>query len=164
MSRFAIACSRPVGPDPRLFRAARSDQPPHERVAEPGEGVALRLLAESSFLTFGIRDTAEDFEALAWPWRIGLPVAGGLGLGILMTSVSPATRQVGVVHVMERLAFHAGRLPWRNAVLQFIGATIAIVSGHSVGRERRLVTTTKHLGVDRHGSRSHQPDDRDDDQ
>ncbi len=97
--------------------------------------IGLRLLAESSFLTFGMRDTAEDFEALAWPWRIGLPLAGGLAIGILMTNVSAATRQVGVVHVMERLAYHAGRLPWRNAVLQFVGATIAIVSGHSVGRE-----------------------------
>ena len=97
--------------------------------------IGLRLLAESSFPTFGMRDTAEDFEALAWPWRIGLPVAGGLAIGILMTNVSAATRQVGVVHVMERLAYHAGRLPWRNAVLQFVGATIAIVSGHSVGRE-----------------------------
>ena len=56
--------------------------------------IALRLLAESSFLTFGIRDTAEDFEALAWPWRIGLPVAGGLAIGILMTNVSAATRQL----------------------------------------------------------------------
>jgi H+/Cl- antiporter ClcA len=97
--------------------------------------IAFRLLAESSFLTFGMRDTAEDFEALTWPWRIGLPVAGGLVIGILMTNVSAATRQGGVEHVMERLAYHAGRLPWRNAVLQFIGATIAIISGHSVGRE-----------------------------
>ena len=97
--------------------------------------IAFRLLAESPFLTFGIRDSAEDFEALSWPWRIGLPVIGGLAIGALMTSVLPATRQVGVVHVMERLAYHAGRLPGRNAVLQFAGATIAIISGHSVGRE-----------------------------
>jgi H+/Cl- antiporter ClcA len=97
--------------------------------------IAFRMLAESSFLTFGIRDTAEDFEALSWHWRIGLPVIGGLAIGILMTNVSAATRQVGVVHVMERLAFHAGRLPWRNAALQFVGATIAIITGHSVGRE-----------------------------
>lgn len=97
--------------------------------------IAFRLLGESSFFTFGTRDTAEDFEALSWHWRIGLPVIGGLVIGILMTNVSAATRQVGVVHVMERLAFHAGRLPWRNAVLQFVGATIAIVTGHSVGRE-----------------------------
>jgi H+/Cl- antiporter ClcA len=97
--------------------------------------IAFRMLAESSFLTFGIRDTAEDFEALSWHWRIGLPVIGGLAIGILMTNVSAATRQVGVVHVMERLAFHAGRLPWRNAVLQFVGATIAMITSHSVGRE-----------------------------
>ena len=97
--------------------------------------IAFRLLAESSFLTVGIRETAEDFEALAWPWRIGLPVVGGLAIGIMMASVSTATREVGVVHVMERLAYHAGRLPGRNAVLQFAGATVAIVTGHSVGRE-----------------------------
>lgn len=97
--------------------------------------IAFRLLAESSLLTIGARGSAEDFEALAWPWRIGLPVIGGLVIGILMTNVSATTRQVGVVHVMERLAFHAGRLPWRNAALQFIGATIALVTGHSVGRE-----------------------------
>jgi H+/Cl- antiporter ClcA len=105
--------------------------------------IAFRLLAESSFLTFGIRDTAEDFEALTWPWRIGLPVAGGLAIGIMMTSVSAGTRQVGVIHVMERLAYHAGRLPWRNAVLQIAGATIAIVTGHSVGREGPAI----HIGA-----------------
>lgn len=97
--------------------------------------IAFRLAAESSFLTFGIRDTVEDFEALAWPWRIGLPVVGGLAIGIMMTAVSVGTREFGVVHVMERLAYHAGRMPWRNAVMQFTGATLAIVTGHSVGRE-----------------------------
>lgn len=97
--------------------------------------VAFRLLAESSHLTFGIRESVEDFETLAWPWLIALPVVGGLAIGALMSSVSSATREVGVVHVMDRLAYHAGRLPWRNAVLQFVGATIAIVSGQSVGRE-----------------------------
>ncbi|NIP47672.1 MAG: hypothetical protein GWN21_16175, partial [Gammaproteobacteria bacterium] len=44
-------------------------------------------------------------------------------------------REVGVVHVMQGLAYNAARLPWRNAVLQFAGATAAIVTGHSVGRE-----------------------------
>lgn len=97
--------------------------------------IAFRLLGESSYLTFGMHGAAEDFESLTWPWRMGLPVIGGLAIGILLTNVSAATRQVGVEHVMERLAYHAGRLPWRNAVLQFIGATIAIVSGNSVGRE-----------------------------
>jgi len=97
--------------------------------------IAIRLLAESSLLTFGLRNSAEDFESLTWFWRIALPVVGGLAIGILMSSVSTTTRSVGVVHVMECLAYRAGRLPWRNAVLQFITATTAIVTGHSVGRE-----------------------------
>ncbi len=97
--------------------------------------IAFRLLAESSPLTFGTRASVEDFEALAWPWRIGLPLIGGLGIGIVMTQISATTREVGVVHVMQGLAYNAARLPWRNAVLQFAGATAAIVTGHSVGRE-----------------------------
>jgi H+/Cl- antiporter ClcA len=97
--------------------------------------IAFRLLADSPFLTFGTRNLAEDFESLTWPWRFGLPVIGGVAIGIMFTRVPAASRQVGVEHVMERLAYHAGRLPWRNAVVQFFGATMAIVTGSSVGRE-----------------------------
>lgn len=50
---------------------------------------------------------------------------------------------VGVVHVMERLQFYQGRFPLWNALLQFIGGALALVSGHSVGREGPGV----HLGV-----------------
>ncbi len=44
---------------------------------------------------------------------------------------------------MERLAYHQGRLPLRNAIWQFIGGAITIISGHSVGREGPSV----HLGA-----------------
>ena len=33
------------------------------------------------------------------------------------------------------MAYHQGRIGWRGFFLQFIGAALAIVSGHSVGRE-----------------------------
>jgi len=51
--------------------------------------------------------------------------------------------QVGVVHVMERLAYHQGSLPIRNFLAQFVGAAISIIAGHSVGREGPGV----HLGA-----------------
>ncbi len=51
--------------------------------------------------------------------------------------------QVGIVHVLERVAYHQSHLPLRNLVLQFVGATISLVSGHSVGREGPGV----HLGT-----------------
>jgi H+/Cl- antiporter ClcA len=44
---------------------------------------------------------------------------------------------------MERLSYHQGHLPLRNMILQFLGAALSIISGHSVGREGPSV----HLGA-----------------
>jgi CIC family chloride channel protein len=49
---------------------------------------------------------------------------------------------MGVIHVMERLAYQEGYLPAKQAMMQFIGGAIAIISGHSVGREGPSI----HLG------------------
>jgi len=43
--------------------------------------------------------------------------------------------KVGVVHLLERLAYHQGQIPGKNLITQFIVAVIALVSGQSVGRE-----------------------------
>ncbi|MCV6638365.1 chloride channel protein [Candidatus Albibeggiatoa sp. nov. NOAA] len=102
--------------------------------------LCLHLLVEwgqKQFLT-----TADDFESLPPLFRVLLPVVGGLVVGLLIQSFRPENRGVGVVHVMERLVYHQGYLPLRNAVLQFFGAAICLVSGHSVGREGPVV----HLG------------------
>jgi len=50
---------------------------------------------------------------------------------------------VGVLHTLERLGYHEGHLPLKNALLQFIGGAISIISGHSVGREGPSI----HLGA-----------------
>jgi CIC family chloride channel protein len=47
------------------------------------------------------------------------------------------------VHVIERLEYHQGHLPLRNAITQFILAGISLLSGQSVGREGPSV----HLGA-----------------
>lgn len=94
-------------------------------------------LAQSLFLTH-----ADDFESLSPLFRVLLPTAGGLLVGLLIQAFKPEHRAVGVVHVMERLVYHQGYLPLRNAVLQFFGAAICLISGHSVGREGPVV----HLG------------------
>ncbi len=85
----------------------------------------------------------EDFSLLAAHWRLLLPVAGGLVLGLALTWVGETGRSTGVAYVMERLHYHQARLPLRNAVVQFFGAAGAIVSGFSVGREGPGV----HLGA-----------------
>jgi len=105
--------------------------------------IAFRLLietAQSSFLPGG---NPENYEGLAVGFRVLIPLWGGLVVGILFQVVPEAARNVGVVHVMERLAYHQGRLPLVNAAMQFFGAAISIVAGHSVGREGPAI----HLGA-----------------
>jgi H+/Cl- antiporter ClcA len=105
--------------------------------------VAFRLgieTAQSSFLPGG---GTETYEALDGPTRLGLCLAGGLLVGLLLQAVPARGRAVGIVHVLERLARHQGHLPLRNAVTQFMGASLSIVAGHSVGREGPAV----HLGA-----------------
>lgn len=105
--------------------------------------VAFRLIIENALVVPGLMDDAEDFERLSYEWRLALPIAGGLAIGLLFWSVRPESRAVGPAHVMAQLAKHAGWLPWRNAVMQFVGGAVSIVCGHSVGREGPVI----HIGA-----------------
>jgi H+/Cl- antiporter ClcA len=105
--------------------------------------VAFRLITERSLVWAGLLPDIERFEALSRGWRIGLASGGGLLIGLLFQMMPAAARQVGPVHVMARLASHGGRMPWVNAVLQFVGGAISIIAGHSVGREGPVI----HVGA-----------------
>ncbi len=108
-----------------------------------GITLAFRMLIEAlqaSFLPLGY---TENYEALPPILIVTLPTLGGFVVGILLQLSNEDARKVGIVHVMERLAYHQGYLPLRNAIQQFVGAAICIVSGHSVGREGPSV----HLGA-----------------
>ncbi len=103
--------------------------------------VAFRLAIES--LQLALLDEPEAFETLAWPLRVLLPALGGFTVGLLFSLAATGSREVGVTHVMNTLVTRAGRLPLRNAVLQFAGGLLSIASGNSVGREGPAI----HLGA-----------------
>ena len=105
--------------------------------------IAFRLLVDYLQLALLPIDVTEDFEAMSAAWRAGAAVAGGLLIGLLFRLTPDGAHSVGVLHMLERLAHHQGRLPWRNAVVQFIGGAISIIAGHSVGREG----PSAHLGA-----------------
>jgi CIC family chloride channel protein len=86
---------------------------------------------------------SESFEALGFAERFALPVTGALLIGLGLSRLSTADRRVGVVHVMERLSRHQGHLPAKNAVVQFFGGILALISGQSGGREGPAI----HLGA-----------------
>jgi CIC family chloride channel protein len=104
--------------------------------------ILFRLLverAQESFLT----GPPGSYETLAAWVRLWLPLAGGLVIGLMLHLSRDKERIVGVVHVMEQLQYQQGRFPLRNALVQFFGGTLALISGHSVGREGPGI----HLGV-----------------
>jgi H+/Cl- antiporter ClcA len=105
--------------------------------------IAFRLLIEVSQSLFLPGADPENYEGLAMMWRFLLPLAGGLALGLVFHFLPAEARHVGVVHVMERLSYHQGRLPLRNAFIQFLGGALSIIAGHSVGREGPAI----HLGA-----------------
>ena len=104
--------------------------------------IALRLGIDGLTRWLGLAGE-EGFEQLDPIFRLLLATLGGLTVGLIFRSVAESSRQVGVVHVIELMTFHQGRLPALNAVMQFVGATLALASGHSVGREGPAV----HLGA-----------------
>lgn len=105
--------------------------------------IGFRLLIETAQGQILPQGAIENYEALSWPFRLLLASGGALLVGLLWQYLHEPRRQVGIVHVMQRLAYHQGRLPWKNALVQFVGAATSIVCGHSVGREGPSV----HLGA-----------------
>lgn len=86
---------------------------------------------------------SESFELLSGMQRFALPVIGAVLLAVFLSRLSASERRFGVVHVMERLSRHQGHLPAKNAVVQFFGGILALVTGHSGGREGPAI----HLGA-----------------
>lgn len=84
-----------------------------------------------------------DYEHMAPGWRLVSALAGGAALGLLFQLIPAATRRVGVPHLIERLDYQQGRLPLGAALVQFVGGSVALISGQSVGREGPSI----HLGA-----------------
>jgi chloride channel protein, CIC family len=84
-----------------------------------------------------------NYEALPAWLRFVMPVAGALLLALCLERLPAGSRTVGVVHLLDYLRFRKQRLPFANAIVQFFGGLLAIVSGNSVDREGPGV----HLGA-----------------
>jgi CIC family chloride channel protein len=105
--------------------------------------IALRLLVEWAQTAFYPDVKPEAYEDLTSYWRLLAPLLGGIVIGVIFHFTSEASRRVGILHILERLAYYEGRLPWRNALVQFFGGAISMIAGHSVGREG----PSAHLGA-----------------
>ncbi len=97
-------------------------------------------LIQAGFLPDG---NIEHYEGLDPVIRLLLPLGSALIIGLLFLAFSRGRFVVGIVNVIERLAYFQGQLGWHMLLVQFFGGILAIVGGHSVGREGPSV----HLGA-----------------
>jgi len=104
-------------------------------LAAGGVIVLFRLSVEGVQGMFLPGGGPENYEGLSWWWRLSLPLAGGILIGWLFRWNKGEDNVLGVTKVLERMAYHQGRMSWRSLILQFAGAAVAITAGHSVGRE-----------------------------
>lgn len=108
-----------------------------------GVVVLFRLATEYGQATFIPYGDIEKFEALSKEFRFALPIGGAIVIALIYQWLQPTTRRVGVIHVMERLQYHEGHLPFKNFITQFVAGAVALICGHSVGREAPSI----HLGA-----------------
>lgn len=85
----------------------------------------------------------DGFESLSTEARILLLLSSTALLIFIFSRLQPQQRKVGVAHVLQRIEQHQGYLSKTNLIAQFFGAVIALIGGHSVGREGPAV----HLGA-----------------
>lgn len=110
-------------------------------IATGGVIVAFVLVVDFS-LAYFLNDQPENFEGLNTLSRVLAPILGGLLLATLFHFFAKG-QGVGIAHVRERLRHHDSDLTLRGFIMQFIGGSIALISGQSLGREGPSV----HLGA-----------------
>lgn len=79
-------------------------------------------------------------------WVVLVPVAGGLGVGLLARYGSAAIRGHGIPEAMEQVLTNASRIPARMTFLKPLSAAIAIGTGGPFGAEGPIIATGGALG------------------
>lgn len=103
----------------------------------------FRLIYETPLNFYIPEGGHEGFESLTAETRIALLLGSTLLLIVIFSRLKPSKRKIGISHVLQRIEQHQGYLPKTNLFAQFFGAIIALIGGHSIGREGPAV----HLGA-----------------
>ena len=110
--------------------------------------LALAFRVAVSFLQrtfYGADDVtlASAARALDWYVILGLPVLGGLAVGLILWKFTPDGRARSVAHVIEGAAIGEGRVEKKIARASALASLITLSTGGSTGREGPVV----HLGA-----------------
>ncbi|MEL7215756.1 MAG: chloride channel protein [Pseudomonadota bacterium] len=97
------------------------------------------LLLQERF--YGETDAAlHSFLATApWQWVVGIPVLGGLAVGLILYAYTPDGRARSVADVIEGAALRDGRVDRKAGIASAIASMITLSTGGSSGREGPVV-------------------------
>ena len=84
-----------------------------------------------------------EYNTIEWLSRFELPFLGAVFILLFATLTGYKYLRSGIPLVLHQLKVRHGVIPFRNTLHQFVGSTIALASGFSVGREGPAV----HLGA-----------------
>ena len=104
--------------------------------------VVLFIFAIEGIQLFFLREK-DDYNSLTALSRFLLPISGGIIILFIAWSTGYKYIRSGIPFVLHRLKIANGVMPLRNTINQFIGSTVALAAGFSVGREGPAV----HLGA-----------------
>lgn len=82
---------------------------------------------------------ASAVGALDWWWVLGLPILGGLIVGLILDRFTPDGRVRSVADVIEGAALHDGRVERRAGLASAAASLITLSTGGSTGREGPVV-------------------------
>lgn len=111
--------------------------------ATAGIAILFRVAIEWPLALTLPSGNSEGFEDLSLPLRLGLPMTGALILCLIYARTSKERHRLGVSEVIDRYQLHQGRFSAGDLVMQFFTGAIALITGHTGGREGPAV----HLGA-----------------
>ena len=108
-------------------------------LAAVGFVMAIDALQAALYRTGDTRMLHSFAAGLPWYWLVGLPTAGGLVVGAILTRFTPDGRVRGPAEVIEASALRDGRVERRAGLASAAASLITLSSGGSSGREGPVV-------------------------
>ena len=88
----------------------------------------------------------EAISAIPWYWKIAIPTAGGIVVGLIIRFVAQEAKGHGVPEVMEAIALKNGVIRPRVVIAKLFASAFYIASGGSVGREGPVIQIGSAVG------------------
>ncbi|WP_425045761.1 chloride channel protein [Primorskyibacter sp. S87] len=100
---------------------------------------SIRFLQSWLYGTEDVQLLHSFAEQLPWYWLLGIPVTGGLLVGLILHVFTPDGRVRSVADVIEGAALTDGRVEKRAGIASLLASLVTLSSGGSSGREGPVV-------------------------